>query len=582
LKITLDSRLSGLFCVFTLLVCALAAYPVAEIGIQDDFSFLKSAQVYMQTGHFVYNGWATPIQGWQLLLGALFAKVFGPSFTAIRASTLLISLAIAYLTQRTLVRAGVSPRNSVIGTLAFVLSPLFLPLSVGFMTDIGGLFCIALCVYTCLRALQADSDRAVLGWLVFAAVSNALLGTVRQIPWLGVLVMFPCTVWMLRRRPGVVVTGAVLYLGCAAFIRSVVQWFYSQPYSVPEPMFSNEYTLHSLKTIVSQPTRGLFTIVMLLLPILIAFVPAISWRVRSTQAIFAVGGVLCLAGGLFLNYRHKLIALLAPFSISYLSEHGLMDGNGIKGDRPVILTPEVRLFLTAVVFLALMAFLAFLLEIRKHPPLQHVGSNALSMKSALILLAPFSLAYIAMLLPRAAAGHHVFDRYLLPLIFVGLILVLLLYQSRVEAKLPMASVAAVVLFAACAVAGTHDGFSMYRARVAAIEEVRAAGVPDTAIDGGFEHNGLTQIELRGSMNDPRIRIPANLYVPFQSPLPAYCQPEQADLTPVIAPRYTLSFNPAACGGPTQFAPVTYRAWLGPHAVSIYIVNSSAVAGSADH
>jgi len=34
--------------------------------------------------------------GWQLYLGALFAKVFGPSFTAIRASTMLVALATIF------------------------------------------------------------------------------------------------------------------------------------------------------------------------------------------------------------------------------------------------------------------------------------------------------------------------------------------------------------------------------------------------------------------------------------------------------------------------------------------------------
>ncbi len=113
-----------------------------------------------QTGHIVYNGWATAMLGWQLWLGALFAKLFGPSFTAIRASTLFVALLTDFLIQRTLVRAGVSSRNATIGTLAVALSPLFLPLALCFLTDFGGLFFIVLCLYACLRAVLAESDRA--------------------------------------------------------------------------------------------------------------------------------------------------------------------------------------------------------------------------------------------------------------------------------------------------------------------------------------------------------------------------------------------------------------------------------------
>ena len=126
------SRRPALLCAFVLLLCALATHPVAEIGMNDDWSSVQSARVLAQTGHVVYNGWATAMLGWQLFLGALFAKLFGPSFTAFRASTLLVALLTAFLAHRTFVRSGVNSRNATIGTLALVLSPLFLPLAITF------------------------------------------------------------------------------------------------------------------------------------------------------------------------------------------------------------------------------------------------------------------------------------------------------------------------------------------------------------------------------------------------------------------------------------------------------------------
>ena len=129
MKTTQKSRLLAFLCALVLLICALATFPVAEIGINDDWSYVQSARVLAQTGHIVYNGWATAMLGWQLYLGALFAKLFGPSFTSIRASTLLIALFTAFLKQRTLVRAGINSRNATIGTLTLVLSPLFASLA---------------------------------------------------------------------------------------------------------------------------------------------------------------------------------------------------------------------------------------------------------------------------------------------------------------------------------------------------------------------------------------------------------------------------------------------------------------------
>jgi hypothetical protein len=38
----------------------------------------------------------------------------------------------------------------------------------------------------------------------------------------------------------------------------------------------------------------------------------------------------------------------------------------------------------------------------------------------------------------------------------------------------------------------------------------------------------------------------------------------------MVPGYKLSFDPDACGGPSGFAPVTYRGWLGLYSSALYI------------
>ena len=81
-----------------------------------------------------------------------------------------------------------------IGALTVGLSPIFLPMAASYMTDVAGLFVIVLCLYLCQRAAAARSDRAAVLWLCCAAISNVVGGTVRQICWLGALVMVPSTV----------------------------------------------------------------------------------------------------------------------------------------------------------------------------------------------------------------------------------------------------------------------------------------------------------------------------------------------------------------------------------------------------
>src|SRR5947199_3953337 len=108
-------RRDGLLCAVVMAACFLLADPFVEMGIIDDWSYIKTAQVFAQTGHFAYNGWATATLGWQVLWGALFSKLFGFSFVHVRLSTLPIAMASVYLFHQILVRFGIWRGYAVFG-----------------------------------------------------------------------------------------------------------------------------------------------------------------------------------------------------------------------------------------------------------------------------------------------------------------------------------------------------------------------------------------------------------------------------------------------------------------------------------
>jgi hypothetical protein len=263
------------------------------MGFVDDGPYILMARTLATTGHIAYNGWATAIIGWQLYLGAAFIKHFGFSFTAVRMSSLLVSMALAVVLQRSLVRCSLTERNATLGTLALVLSPLYLMLSVTFMTDITGLFAVVLCFYGCLRALQASSARATIAWLCFAVITNALCGTARQIEWLGLLVMVPSTLWMLRAQRRVLVAGAAATLMGALFVFVCMHWFSVQPYTQPEHLLVKSFPL---LTIFWGLFHSLLDIPFLLLPIFTLFVVPLRYRQPRVLAFVAA----LLLGYLFL------------------------------------------------------------------------------------------------------------------------------------------------------------------------------------------------------------------------------------------------------------------------------------------
>jgi hypothetical protein len=584
MSIALNSRRPAFLCALLLLVCALATFPVAEIGMTDDWSYVQSARVLAQTGHIAYNGWTTAMLGWQLFLGALFVKLFGPSFTALRASTLLVAVVTALLMERTFRRAGIGSRNAAIGTLTLVLSPIFLPYAVSFMTEIAGLFCVVLCLYACLHALQAKTGRATLAWLAFAALSNAVGGTARQIAWLGVLVMFPCAVWLLRRRPHVLFCGAVLYIVSLAAIFGSLHWFHQQPYSAPpEPLFNALPNGHQLRLVGVEMLSLFLSGALLLLPVLSALAAKVRFRDPRIAISLLSGAALWIAACFALHHHSPgiLDMLIAPFRGDCVTPFGLAATFEIQGIPPLVLPLGVRIVITVAVLFALACFFIFLAgncRSSRNPAATQPTSAPISFNSLLVLLVPFTLAYLLLLLPRGILGFS-FDRYLLPLFPIALILLLRVYEERAQPHLPWFSKALVLLFALYAVAGTHDAFSKYRAWAAAVDELRAAGVPDTAIDGGFEHNAMVQIETSGSILNLLGLPNAAEDLGPSSAFPADCQPTWPMLTPAIVPGYALSFDSKSCGGISRFASVSYREWLLARSIPVYVVDTRKPASS---
>src|SRR6266571_7111576 len=114
---TSHANRNGLICALLVGASGLAAYPVAEMGFQDDWSYIRTALEFARTGHFVYNGWATAMLGWIIPWSALFIKAFGFSFTVVRLSMLRVTMACIYLFHESLVSFGIRGRNAVLGAL---------------------------------------------------------------------------------------------------------------------------------------------------------------------------------------------------------------------------------------------------------------------------------------------------------------------------------------------------------------------------------------------------------------------------------------------------------------------------------
>jgi Dolichyl-phosphate-mannose-protein mannosyltransferase len=563
-------RLPAFSCSLAVLVCSLISRPFAEMGIADDGPYVLTARTLASTGHISYNGWVSAMLGWQLYLGAAFIKLFGFSFTAVRMSGLLVAMALAFLLQRTLVRTDITERNATIGVLAFVLSPLYLSLAVTFMTDLPGLFVIVLCLYGCLRSLQASTSHAAIAWLCFAVATNAIGGTCRQIAWLGILVIVPPTLWLLRSKRRVLIAGVVATLLGLLFILACTHWFSLQPYIVP-PSDHVLFKSIRIKTTLWSFSHFFLNFPFLLLPLVVLFSPQIR---NSRPRVTVILSSLFLAYLFIALYPHPLVVRL-PLDPTFpqhfgFNTQGMYDFTLLQGKQPILFGKAVQALLTIASLGGLIGLIASFLPARPRPSTPQSLAN-ITWTRMCLLLGPFTAAYMLIILPRPST-YVLFERYSLPLLYVALVCLVRYYQERIQPQLPLVSLLLIATMAVFAVAISHNTFALYRARVALAAELRAHDVPDTSVDNGWEYNFGLQIQRAGHINESKVVLPTNAFTPTP-PLPAgTCPMEFRDETPLIDPLYGISFEPNACYGPAPFAPIHYSRWLASGPGTLYVVN----------
>ena len=560
-------RWDGWACALVVLVVFLCARPYVEMGLVDDFSYVKTAWVFAATGKLVYNGWATAMLGWQIPLAAVFVKVLGPTFFACRVSITLLLVLTVVATHAVMRRAGLRRGWAAFGALVVGLSPLTMAMSATFMTDVAGMFVIVVCLVCAMRALRAETRGAALGWIAAGFMVGAVGGTARQIAWMAPLVMMPCAAWLLRGTwRGVVAMSVGLWVVTAAVMLGSLRWFKHQMFSVPEPLIPGHVGLHSVRDLMATvPAAGL-CLVLLMLPVLAA-----AWGFAGRLKAKAWVGIAVGAVGL---------TWVAKFLTLRLTERGFMPWTGdivermdvfdpatlwMPGAAPVTMNHGARVVGSVVVIAAGLLFLAVVWR-RERVSAETSSAEvpALSWRELGWLLVPFCCAYCALLLPRGIWAV-VLDRYLLPLLVVAAVCLLRVAQERLAVRVPRCAWAVLVVVSLWSLCGLHDWIAGHRARLVAVAELERAGVTPTAFAAGYEFDGMTQIDVTGAVADERVRYPFGLEPPLELPagLPKDCEDLFQAHTPSVHPVYFLAWEPGECLAPSEFAPVEYRGWLPP-------------------
>jgi len=115
---------------------ALLLRPFVNLPFIDDWRYGRSVEHFLKTGELQVLGWTIHYLFAQILWGALFCLPLGFSFSALRASTVMLAWLGALAFYASLRELECSRRDSLIGTLLLLVNPVFFILTFSFMTDI--------------------------------------------------------------------------------------------------------------------------------------------------------------------------------------------------------------------------------------------------------------------------------------------------------------------------------------------------------------------------------------------------------------------------------------------------------------
>ena len=186
---------------------ALLRSPFYDTPMFDDWTYVLPTVRLAQTGYLRYVAWNDACVVAQVLYGAAWLRLVGPSAANLRVLTLLVSLGAAFASFGILAELGLRWTHSLAGALVLLVSPHYIFCSYSWMTDVHALAFTQFALWAYLAGLRRGS-----GPLMWAGAGLAFIGIlIRQT---AAVVPFAALLYLLWRRRSY--RGATRWLATAA------------------------------------------------------------------------------------------------------------------------------------------------------------------------------------------------------------------------------------------------------------------------------------------------------------------------------------------------------------------------------
>jgi len=541
---------------------------LTPVATTDDWGYARSVQILVHDGRLEIFSVVAATAVFQIVWGALFGLIFGPTLGVFRLSTVVMVGLGAWALYGLCRELGVDRGRSALGVASYAFNPLTFVLAFTFMTDphFTSLLLMATYFYVRGEGEGPGAIRATVTGSIFAALAFLTRQQGVLIPMAVVSFLLFSGGWRPTFRnawrflavvtlPVLSTLGYYLWLRIANSVPDVQSSFLRQATATG---IGGTWELVQRLTIVELMYLGFFT-----LPIVAAAIPAFRRLLGGTP----------LAGRIvFFAWEAVLIAgVVATWKAGGRMPYiGQFFGTGGPG-APDVLGSRARIFDTAfrdrATIVCAIASLALALVLCRR-----VGARGTPGSSKAGLVLAIVLWQVVGVLPPSFHYIHrggSLDRYLLPLLPLSLALALWALRD-VEIARPLGWLV-VAAFAVVAVAGTRDYLVYMTAVWRMAEEANAAGVTNQHLDAGsgwdgyhlYEYSRDNKIRSRTPKGGPwwvYFYAPAtdSSYVVSGKPLPGYVEVFERDYSSwlnQVPTRLYLLRRPSA-PWPPQKAPST--------------------------
>ncbi|MCC6849904.1 MAG: glycosyltransferase family 39 protein [Deltaproteobacteria bacterium] len=445
--------------------------PRADVPILDDWCYAISVEELLRGLPLRVSPWSSTFPPVHLWWGALFARVGGFSFTTLRLSTLALWLAGTLGAYGTLRALGVRTAVAFVGVVAFALHPVGFVLAFSFMTDVPFVALSWLALWALVVGLRREREPVMLAGLALAVVAFFV-------------------------RPVAIVLPAGLFVGALALDRAALR-FRAALYATATV---------AVMAVVSVALTRLFPW---------AGDGGVQYRVMRLAFVLLVAPAVYAEAALSMLAHVGLAVLPLLVAFGPPPRRGAWLGALGLIAAAVAVSPFAEASVSAVKF----AHTATFEELgAARPLLQGAPPRDPARAAATLVATALGLAAAAILLARVAAALRpggrlrraewacvggfglasfglcfvlwfFYDRYYLPLVMAGAVLALGDTTAPVAPWRRGLAAAAFALVALADVTGTRDMLAYARAVGATAAELRAAGVPELALDAGYAENG---------------------------------------------------------------------------------------------